>query len=590
MLPTEEGKQQDRDFGRELEQGTVQPESGASLPASFHGNEKAGADADGSGPQSVDAPEKEFVTKPQDADFWYTFTHGYWKQFSTSQKVGFFLGPVLAIICACIEISDEHPKANDALAGTVFIVIMWIFETVPITVTTLMPLVLYPLGRVELAGTLAKQYMNGTSFLVLGAFFVVMGIEDAMAHKRFALWALKYCGTNPKIVLLGFMVITAIISMFASNTSSTLLMLPVIQGLLEGRIDSADGQRFEKAALLGVALSATCGGCGTLIGTAANLAFSLLVTGTFPQVPVNFQTWMGFAVPIAVLMVATAWASLSFIYLRGTRLDLNTASLQREREALGAVSRDEKILGVVLFLMVLLWLIAPYTIEPYLGFCSDETYDNKYDCEDADDGNSWSEYINDGVVAIMGAIALFWIPSSQRPGKMLLDESCFKRLPWGVILLLGAGFAMATAISASGLSLEVSSIIDSATEFSDVALVSIVVVLVAVITELISNVAAVTIFSPILFQLAVDKQINPLLLGLPATIAASLAFLLPTSTPPMAIAFSTGRVSFYDMITGGMALKLVGMVFAIAFPFITGSVFGDLSEFPEWAENSLLRR
>ncbi|GBG26406.1 Solute carrier family 13 member 5 [Hondaea fermentalgiana] len=580
-------------MSREMEQGAVEPESASSMQTSFQQLDKdteAGqAEETPSKPAtSYGRPKKEVVAKRQDADCWETYTHGYWKQFTTMQKIGFVLGPLLSIIFCFVEISDEHPKANDALAGTIFIVVMWICETCPITVTTLMPLVLYPLGSVERAGTLAHQYLNHTSFLTLGAFFVVMAIEDAMAHKRFALWALRYCGTNPKIVLLGFMVITAIVSMFASNTSSTLLMLPVIQGFLEGRIDSPDGRRFEKAALLGVALAATCGGCGTLIGTGANLAFSLLVTGTFPQVTVNFQTWMGFAMPIAIIMVATAWASLTFIYLRGINLNLNTANLQREREELGPVSRDEKVLGLVLFLMVAVWLVTPYAIEPYLGYCSDEQYTNKYDCDAADPANDWDEYVDDSVVAIIGAIALFWIPSSQRPGEMLLDESCFKRLPWGVILLLGAGFAMATAIASSGLSAEVSYVIASATEFSDVALVAIVVVLVAVITELISNVASVTIFSPILFQLAIEKRINPLLLALPATIAASLAFLLPTSTPPMAIAFATGRVTFYDMIKGGMALKIVGMILAIAFPFITGTVFGDLTEFPEWAANSAL--
>ncbi|GBG26405.1 Solute carrier family 13 member 5 [Hondaea fermentalgiana] len=593
MLPPNEEMQRDRDYNRELEGGAVQPESVASMPASFQIDSDEGAKNDAEAtPQatttSYGRPKKEVVAKRQDADCWETYTHGYWKQFTLMQKIGFVLGPLLSIIFCFVEISDEHPKANDALAGTIFIVVMWICETVPITVTTLMPLVLYPLGSVERAGTLAHQYLNHTSFLTLGAFFVVMAIEDAMAHKRFALWALRFCGTNPKIVLAGFMVITAIVSMFASNTSATLLMLPVIQGLLEGRINSPDGQRFEKAALLGVSLAATCGGCGTLIGTGANLAFSLLVTGTFSQVPVNFQTWMGFAMPIAFIMVATAWASLTFIYLRGINLNLNTSSLQREREELGPVSRDEKVLGVVLFLMVAIWLVTPYAIEPYLGYCNDEQYTNKYDCDAADPANSWDEYVDDSVVAIIGAIALFWIPSSQRPGEMLLDESCFKRLPWGVILLLGAGFAMATAIDSSGLSSEVSNVIASATAFSDIALVAIVVVLVAVITELISNVASVTIFSPILFQLAVDKEINPLLLALPATIAASLAFLLPTSTPPMAIAFATGRVTFYDMIKGGMALKLVGMVLAIGFPFITGTVFGDLSEYPVWAQNSNL--
>ncbi|GBG26402.1 Solute carrier family 13 member 2 [Hondaea fermentalgiana] len=591
MLSQSEVPPAPRDATRELEQGYVHPESGT---ASFQIPEtedagKGGAEEPNEERRESEDEDTERKWKP-DADCWETYTHGYLKQFKASQKVGLVLGPLFAIVFACIEFSDEYPKANEAMACTAFIVVMWVFETCPITVTTLMPVILYPLAGVEESGTLAHQYLNHTSFLTLGAFFVVMGIEDAMAHKRFALWALRYCGTNPKVVLLGFMIITAIVSMFASNTSSALLMLPVIQGFLEGRIDSRDGQRFEKAALLGVALAATCGGCGTLIGTGANLSFSLLISGTFPQSTVNFQTWMGFAMPIAIIMVAAAWISLSLMYLRGINLNLNTDSIKREREQLGPVSRDEKVLGFVLFLMVVLWLVLPYTIEPYLGYCTEDQYTDEYACEDASSSNTWTSYIDDGVIAMIGAVALFWIPSSQREGEMLLDESCFKRVPWGVILLLGAGFAMATAIDNSGLSSLISDLIAGATEFSDVALVSIVVILVAIITELISNVASVTIFSPILFQLALQKRINPLMLALPSTIAASLAFLLPTSTPPMAIAFSTGRVSFFDMITGGLPLKIVGMLLAIGFPFITGAVFGDINEFPAWAENVSLRR
>ncbi|GBG30641.1 Solute carrier family 13 member 5 [Hondaea fermentalgiana] len=534
-----------------------------------------------------DVKKPEFERQP-DAPCWPTFTSGWWNQFSTAQKIGLVGGPLLAIIACCIEISDEHPDANEALGMTILIVFFWIFEVVPIPVTSLMPLVLYPLAGVQRGRTLAGVYYNHVSFLFLGAFLVVLAIEEAMAHKRFALWALKFCGTKPRLVLLGFMLITGLVSMFASNTSTTILMLPVIKGFLEGRTDSPDGKRFEKASLLGIAFAATTGGTGTIIGTIPNLVFSLLYSGTFPAAPaITFQNWMAFAFPIAFIMLFVSWGVLCLIFLRGVSIDLNAEGLARERRALGPMTRDEMVLGIVLALMVLLWLIRPYAISPFIGTCAADTSLKSESACEAIDGNVWTSFINDGTIAIIGGIALYFIPSSSRSGEMLLTESAFKRLPWGVVLLLGAGFAIANAVAASGLSTEISYIIVGVADLSPIAIVAVVVVIVSLITELISNAAAITLFGPILLELAVQQQINPLLLGLPATVAASLAFVLPTATPPSAIAFASGKITFYDMAKGGIFVKIIGIVLTIPFVFLTGKVFGDLNTFPEWAQTSL---
>lgn len=460
---------------------------------------------------------------------------------------------------------------------------------VPVPVTSLMPLLLYPLAGVARGRTLAAVYYNHVSFLFLGAFLVVIAVEDAMAHKRFALWALKFCGTKPRVVLLGFMVITGFISMFASNTSTTILMLPVIKGFLEGRTENYDGQRFEKASLLGIAFAATTGGTATLIGTIPNLVFSLLYSGTFPAAPaLTFQKWMAFAMPLAFIMLFVSWGVICLIFLRGVNIDLNPEGLARERRSLGVMTRDEVVIGIVLVIMVMLWVIRPYAIDPFLGRCpSDTSLTTEAACE-AVDGYTWQGFVDDGTIAVFGGIALFFLPSSSKPGQMLLNEGAFKRLPWGVILLMGAGFAIASAVSTSGLSSEISSLIVSMADLSPVVLVTIVTIIVSIITELISNTAAITLFGPILLELAVQQEINPLLLGLPATVAASLAYVLPTATPPSAIAFATGKITFADMAKAGVFVKIVGIVLTIPFVFLTGQVFGDLNEFPEWARASSL--
>ncbi|GBG30642.1 Solute carrier family 13 member 5 [Hondaea fermentalgiana] len=520
----------------------------------------------------------------QDAECMATFTHEWLAQFSTAQKVGLILGPLIAIVASSVEISDEYPKANDALGITLFIVCWWVFEVIPIAITSLLPLLLYPLASVQRGRIIASQYYNFVSFLFIGAFLVVVAVEKVGAHKRFALWALKFFGTNPRIVLFGFMLITGVVSMFASNTSTTILMLPVVKGFLEGRTASPDGKRFEKAALLGIAFSATSGGTGTVIGTVPNLVFSLLFSDTFPSGPsVNFQSWMAFALPIALIMIVSAWAILCLIFLRGIQLDLNAEVLRRESEALGPIIRDEKIIALVLAIMILLWLIRPYVIDPYLGFCDgDEFIGTEAACE-AITGYAWETYIDDGTIACFGAVSLFFIPSSTTRGAMLLDESALNHLPYGVILLLGAGFAISNAVSNSGLSIVIGSLIVDVVGLSPLAIVAVVTVVIGILTELISNTATITLFLPILFDLAIQQEINPMLLGLPATVAASLGFLLPTATPPAAIAFATGKLSFYDMAKGGFFVKLVGMALTIAFTFLTGSTFTNLDTFPAWA-------
>jgi len=517
----------------------------------------------------------------------YSFTIGWVKQFRVPQRFGLILGPLFLLICSLIEFSEDHPKANEALACTGLIVIWWVTEVVPIPLTSIFPMILFPLTSVQLAREIARQYYNFVSFLFIGAFLVVVAVEKCNAHRRFALNALTHFGTSPRTVLFGIMLVSGVLSMFTSNTSTTILMIPVVNGYLQGRTKTADGKRFQKAALLGVAYGATSMGISTLIGTAPNAIFALFFSQRFPEGPsINFASWILFAFPIALIMLFISWGVLCMVYLRGIKVDLSRESLQNDLGSLGPMSRDELACGIVLLLMVILWLIRPYAIEPFLGECEgDFSLTDEASCE-AVPGNVWSSFVDDSVVACFGAVLLFLIPSAENPGKMILDEDAFSHLPWGILLLFGAGFAIANAFQASGLSAELGELLGSLTDLSPFALVFCISCIVVLTTEVLSNTATISLYLPIVLTLAVENKINPLLVGLSTTIATSLAYQLPTATPPNAVVFATGRISFFDMIKAGIFVSWAGIFINSSFVFITGRSLTNLEEFPSWANST----
>lgn len=520
---------------------------------------------------------------PQELGLLRRVAHGFLGALSTPQRVGLVLGVLLAVIFSQVEISDDSPKANDALAVTALVVSWWVFEVTPIAITSLLPLVLFPLVEVQTGKVIAATYYNFISFLFIGAFLVVVAVQKVNAHKRFALKALQLFGTEPRWILLGFMVVSGVMSMFASNTSTTLLLLPLVSGLLEGREKTPDSERFHKAALLGVAYGASSGGVGSLTGSAPQLLVSSIVATRFPDAPaITFGSWMGFALPIALLLIVASWGVIYMVHLRGVKVALNKETLNDELKALGPLSQDEKSVSAVLVLMVVLWLIRPYALTPFIGTCTADGVNNEADCDDV--GAKWTGFVDDGTVACLSAFLLFVIPSAANPGRMILDEDALNHLPWGILLLFGAGFAIAEAFSVSGLSAEIGGALSGLGDLNPVALVFIITTLVCYLTELTSNTATASIFTPILLEVGVQNQLNPLLLVLPATVATSLAYMLPISTPPNAIVFGTGKISFWDMIRTGFFINPIGIVVTVAFTFITGpTLAGDLNSFPDWA-------
>ena len=416
--------------------------------------------------------------------------------------------------------------------------------------------------------------------MFVGAFLVDIGIEHNNLHRRMALGALLGVGvTNPTAVVSVFASIAFLLSTCCSNVATTVMLVPFAIGLLDAAATDSPGKKSRQPAdaladfrqkadlgrlstcvLLAIAFGANCGGIATLIGTPPNavLAGQTLVVGR-----VTFTSWLLFALPLAVTALVIVLITLHFAYLRGNAVTLSATDLQIQYAALGRTRRDEMCVGAVLLLQVALWIVRPYLLEPLLG-----------------------PGVNDAATACAAALLLFAIPSTTRQGEALLTWSVAQQhLPWGVLLLIGGGFALAQGCEASGLTAVVGGAMASVVVTLDpIALVASITVVVCLVTQLTSNTATANTILPLLIAVSEATLTHPLLMLLPATAACSFAFMLPAATAPNAVVFATGRVSLIEFVKTGtvinVALVLIGSV------VLYGSacfVFDVTAPFHEWA-------
>jgi len=377
---------------------------------------------------------------------------------------------------------------------------------------------------------------------------------------------------------MGFMSATAFLSMWMSNTATSMMMVPIALSIiykLEEILGKAQVGSYSTGLLLGIAYSASIGGVATLVGTPPNLSFARIVNIIFPAVPeISFANWLLFAFWISALMFLAAWLLLFAMYKPAQSWDgLKKEDFRKEYQLLGKTQPEEKIVFVLFVLMALLWIFRS-------GF---------------DFGTlsipGWSQlfknpaWINDGTVAIFIAVILFIIPSQSKKGERLMDWETANRLPWHIVLLFGGGFALAKGFIESGLSAWFGEQLSGLAGTNPMVLTSIVVTMMSFLTELTSNTATTEMILPILAGLAVSIQINPLLLMIPATLAASLAFMLPVATPPNAIVFGSGYLQIRDMARTGFLLNLAGIVIVTLVTYFLGPIVFDIDvgSFPDWA-------
>ncbi|KAG1327289.1 Tonoplast dicarboxylate transporter [Cocos nucifera] len=421
-------------------------------------------------------------------------------------------------------------------------------------ITSMSPLFLFPIFGIASADDVAKSYMDDIISLVLGSFILALAVEHYNIHRRLALTITSlFCGDplNPPLLLLGICGTTAFVSMWMHNTAAAVMMIPVATGVLqrlpEGDSVHPDVRRFCKAVILGVIYSAAIGGMSTLTGTGVNLILVGMWESYYPQEkPISFSSWFFFGFPLALLLFFALWGILCLLYCsknseKALAAYLDRAHLKRELELLGPMAFAEKMVLTVFGLLVVLWMTRSLTND-VPGW-----------------GALFQDRVGDGTVSVMMATLLFIIPNKKNEGEKLMDWNKCKKLPWNIILLLGAGFAIAQGVQTSGLADVISANLDFLKTAPFLAIAPLVCLVSGTITEFASNNATTTLVLPLLVELAESMRVHPLLLMVPGAIGAQFAFLLPTGTPSNIVGFTTGHIDIKDMIKTGVPLKIVGI-------------------------------
>jgi len=454
-------------------------------------------------------------------------------------RLGLVAGPaVFALLLLLPAPAGLAPAGWRTTALGLLMAVWWITEAIPLAATALLPLVLTPLLGIGSIQDAAHPYANPVIFLFLGGFLIAAAVEHCGLHRRLALSVLGVVGSRPSRLLAGFMLATALISMWVSNTATVMMMLPMALSITalvarDGAGSDAARSGFSTALLLGVAYAASIGGLGTLIGTPPNALLAGFMSQQYGTT-IGFAEWMLVGVPLVTVALPICWFLLARVLYRVDALDTagGTAFLAQARSVLGPLSRTEVVVGGVTALTALAWMTRPLLGRVIHG-------------------------LSDTGIAIGGALLLFVIPVSWREGRFPLTWREAARVPWSILLLFGGGLSLAEAIQGSGLADWIGdrlAVVGSAPLPVTVAVITLLIVF---LTEITSNTATAATFIPIVASLADGLGIAPMLLVVPAALSASCAFMLPVATPPNAIVYGSERLSAGAMARAGLGLNLV---------------------------------
>ncbi|MBZ9787206.1 DASS family sodium-coupled anion symporter [Psychroflexus sp. CAK57W] len=456
------------------------------------------------------------------------------------------LGPAVFLLMQSLDApAGMTESAYAILSATLWIAIWWVTEAVPIAVTALLPIVLFPLtGALDIATTTAS-YGHKYIFLYIGGFILAIAIEKWGLHKRIALHIIKLIGTNITMIILGFMIATAFLSMWISNTATSVMMLPIGMSIVSQLKDNPataenEGLVFGKALMLAIAYSASIGGVATLIGTPPNLVFAGYMSEVY-DVEISFWQWFQFGIPISLILLSISWFYLTRVAFKfkekkfpggKTEIDALLANL-------GPMKREEKIVLSVFVLTAFCWITRSFLLEAILPG------------------------IDDTIIAISAGIILFTIPAKEK-GKQIINWKEAVKMPWGIILLFGGGMALASGFEVTGLAVWFGTQMTLLQALPLLLLVLIIVLSVNFITELTSNLATTAMLLPILAPIALNLNLNPYMLLVATTVAASCAFMLPVATPPNAVVFGSGYLRIPDMVKTGIWMNLISILIVTA--------------------------
>lgn len=459
---------------------------------------------------------------------------------SRRRLTGLWLMPLAFVLLLwLLPATGMAPAAARVAAVAVLMAGLWISEAIPIPATALLPIALFPTLGVLPVGQVTAAYANHLIYLFMGGFLIAMAIERWQLHRRMALHTVRLVGDSPARLVLGFMLATALLSAWISNTAASMMMVTMGLALLAQRGDG-DQDGFATALMLGIAYGASIGGVATLIGTPPNAILAGILESRH-GISIGFMQWMAFAAPLALLMLLLTWLYLTRLAcpLSGGTSAEGRQLVRRQLAQLGPMGRQEKAVLGVFLLVVSGWLLRGLT---ELG-----------------------GLVSDSVIAIGGALLLFFIPADLERGEFLLDWESASKLPWDIIVLFGGGFALAAGFAESGLTLWLGERLSGLSGMPPLLLLLVSVLLVIFLTELTSNTATASMLLPVLGGFALAMQTSPLSLMVGGALAASFAFMLPVATPPNAIVFASRRVSIPQMVRAGIWMNLMATLLVVGF-------------------------
>ena len=469
------------------------------------------------------------------------------------KSVGFWLGLISFIFILIIQ-NPIGLSTEGRLTLAVFSLmgIWWAFEALPLQVTALMPLVLFPLLGVVEIGVISKEYMNKVQFLFAGGFIIAIAIQKWGLHKRVALNILRLSGLNANGIVASFMLASALLSMWVMNTSTAIMLLPVAISVIKvitdtvKEIDDNQSYNFQLCLLLGIAYSASLGGIATPIGTSPNGVLIQFAGDNFNK-DIGFANWIAFGLPVTIILGPLVWYLLTkFIYPVNFKASINAkAELETMLSELGAMTNGEKKVVIVFTFTAFCWIFRQ-VLDDLPGL----------------------SLLDDSVIAMIGGLSLFFINRKGKKEKLLDWEDVQNGFPWGLIFLFGGGMALAYVVNDSGLALWLASLIPSQTYFFIVLFI--VITMVILLTELTSNLTTTVTFLPVVASVGLNLGIDPMLLILPLTLSASCAFMLPVATPPNSIVYASGLIPIQKMVKAGIIINLLSIIFlfVLAYFFI----------------------
>ena len=466
-----------------------------------------------------------------------------------SRNIGLISGPLAFILILFYFNPDGlNPRANAILASTVWIAIWWITEAIPIAVTALLPIILFPLtGGLELSETTAS-FGHKYVFLYIGGFIIAIAIQKWNLHKRIALNIINLIGTNIVNIILGFMIATAFMSMWISNTATSVMMLPIAMAIVAQLRDDPntiedENLNFGKALMLAIAYSASIGGVSTLIGTPPNLVLAGVVEETFGY-EITFAKWFQFGFPISLVLLFICWKYLTGFAFKFKQKTFpgGRSEITKQLNLLGKISYEEKLVAGVFALTAFAWISRSFLLKPIIP------------------------EIDDTIIALIAGIIIFLLPTKNKKRRLLNWEEAVK-LPWGILLLFGGGMALAAGFKDSGLALWIGTQMTLLDGVSLFLLVFILIAAVNFLTEITSNLATTAMLLPILYPMAMTIDVHPFILMVSATVAASCAFMLPVATPPNAVVFGSGYLRIPDMVRVGVWMNIISIILLSLFVY-----------------------